>query len=298
MKLTGVLKLRPCIKVRFSSSGALLLRLSRDVEAWNLSTRSQRFRVRPLRQLLHCAIDPKEDQIAVKNTAGEIALLDATDGKLVRKLARATNEAGSNIAFCPTGEYVIDGSWNGELTVRSVLTGQVAFQSVSADEAIMCVASTRDGRDWFVVHQRRSTSEDQPPPPPYISIWKWPLSSPVDYLFCTELIGALAVSGDGVRLCIVGYESITVIRTNDKEVLAASPHSVGGTGFAAAWSPDGKEIATVQRDRFVFYDADTLEERDAVAMTLAADVDYSPTGDLVALGTWKSGMLFERCSAA
>lgn len=276
----------------------MLLRLSREVEAWDVSTRTQRFRVRPLRQLLHCAIDPEERQIAIKNTTGEIALLDATDGRLVRKLARATSNAGSNIAFCPTGEYVVDGSWTGELTVRSVLTGQVAFQRVFADEAITCVTRTRDGRNWFVAHQRMSASEDQPPPPPYISAWKWPLSSPVDHFVSGEPIGTLAVSGDGAKLCLVGYESIRVIRIEDKAVLAAAPHSVGGTGFAAAWSPEGREIATVQRDRFVFHDADTLEQQDEVAMKFAADVDYSPAGDFLALGSWKSGMLLGRRPAA
>ncbi|WP_129649478.1 hypothetical protein [Peristeroidobacter agariperforans] len=58
------------------------------MEAWDLTTRSRRFRVRPLRNVVHCAIHPDEHRIVIKNTVGHIALLDASDGALVRKLDR------------------------------------------------------------------------------------------------------------------------------------------------------------------------------------------------------------------
>lgn len=292
--MTTVLKLPPCIGVAFSPSGASLLRWSREVEAWDLTTRSRRFRVRPLRNVVHCAIHPDEHRIVIKNTVGHIALLDASDGALVRKLDRPKRNEGSNIEFCSTGEFVLDGSWEGELTVRSATTGQVAFQKTFPNELISCVARTRSGSEWFVVHQPKAIADDKPPGPSYISMWGWPLSSPVDCITSSGRIQAIAVSPCNTKLCLVGYESVTVIRLADKKVLAHAPHFFGASGFAVAWSPDGREIATVNRDGFVFYTADTLQRRQDIDMKYAADVAYSPGGDLVVLGSWRSGVVLER----
>ena len=44
---------------------------------------------------------------------GQIALLDARDGNVVRVLADAKNYEGSNIVYSECGGFVIDGFWDG-----------------------------------------------------------------------------------------------------------------------------------------------------------------------------------------
>lgn len=104
----------------------------------------------------------------------------------------------------------------------------------------------------------------------------------------------VAVSPDGARLCMLGYDSIAVLRLADKQLIASAAYRYGGTQFVATWSPDGEEIATVQKDSFVFYVADTMETRRTIEMQYASDVSYAPDGTMMALGSWNSGVLIER----
>lgn len=298
MKSRRPLKLQRCYEVAFSNTGAFLITLSGDVVAWNVHERSKRFRVHPFSHPSHCAVHPNDSRLAVKSTSGQIALLDADDGTLVRMLDDTKSNEGSNILYSSCGSKLVDGSWNGQLTVRSAESGQISFQRGFPGEMITRIARTATGDRWFVVHQPKSVVDHKPPASAFVSVWGWPFEEPQDRLMHREgTIKDLAVSPDGSRLCLLGHESITVVRLADNGLLASGAYTYGGTQFVATWSPDGHEIATVQKDSFVFYAANTAQPSQTIDLAYASDIAYSPDGKLLALGSWSSGMLIERAAA-
>jgi WD40 repeat protein len=289
------LKLQRCYELAFSSTGSLLVTLSRDVVAWDVQRRTKQFRVHPFSHPSHCSIHPEETAIVVKNTTGQIALIAPQDGALVRMLDATKENEGSNIMYSRCGEYVVDGSWGGQLTVRSATTGNISFQKVFPGEMIKRITRTVRGDKWFVVHQPKAVAHDIPPAPAYISVWSWPFTSPADILTSPESkIDTVAVSPDETRICLIGYDSISIIRLADNQFVASAQYTYSGTQVVARCSPDSQEIATVQRDSFVFYAASAMEKRQTIELQYASDIAYAPDGRLLALGSWSSGMLMER----
>ena len=292
------LKLQRCYEAVFSHSGESLFTLSRDVVGWDIRSRSKRFRAHPFGHPSNCAVHPDDTSVVVKNTAGQIALLDAHDGSTVRLLDRTKDNEGSNVLYSVSGEHLVDGSWSGQLTVRSATSGEILLRKDFPREMITCVARTTSGDKWFVVHQPKAVEDNKPPPPAYISVWSWPFSSPLDHVMYREnTIKAIAVSPDDTRLCVLGYDSLAVLRLKDKKVVSSAPHTYGGTQYVAAWAPDGQEIATVEKHSVSFYAPETMKRAHTIELQYACDVAYSPDGMLVALGSWSSGMLLNRTDA-
>lgn len=291
---TRPLKLQKCYEVAFSEDGELLVTLSRDVVGWDVETRSKRFRAHPFSHPSSCAIHPDGSRIVVKNTRGQIALLDAADGTLIRTLNQEKESEGSNIVFSACGAYIIDGSWNGLLTLRSAMTGEISFRREFPGEMIILIARSRSGKQLFVVHQPKAVG-NEPPASSYITIWTLPFTAPSGLLKFQKLrINDVAISPDGTRLCLQGRDVITVVRIADGRILGSTTFQSGGSGFAVAWSPDGGEIASVQDGCIVFHCAETMEQLHAVEVKYPSDVSYAPSGKVVALGAWTSGVLIER----
>jgi WD40 repeat protein len=288
------MNLKKCYDVVFSGSGSLLVSLSRDVVAWDVLGRVKRFRSHPLSHPSSCAIHPDEQSIVIKNTTGSIAIIDSCDGAIVRIFNSKVRNEGSNILYSSCGDYIVDGSWNGEIMVRSAATGNVAFHREFPGEMITRVTRSAGCDRWYFLHQPKSISRDLPFEPAYVSVWEWPFTSPT-YLrnLVDGRIHSISISPDGERICIVGQDVISVMSLAEKRILASTQYTFGGTAFVAEWSPDSREIATVQDEQFVFYFATNLEKRKTVELQFASDVAYSPDGTLIALGSWEAGKLIE-----
>jgi len=295
MNAAKPLKLRKSSEVKFSGSGALLVTLARDVVVWNVQSQTKRFRAHPFKHPSNCSIHPDDSQLVVKNTAGQIALLDVSDGRLVRMLNQDGENEGSNIVHSACGNYLVDGSWNGMLTVRSSQNGEVAFQQAFPGDMLTHIARSRLGNKWYVLHWPKARADDQPPPPSFVTVWDWPLAAATDHLTMpVDHIYSIELSTDGSQLCLLGTDSVDVMRLIDKQIMASTTYEYGGTRFAAAWSPDGEEIVTVQKDGFVFRDVGSLKPVRRIDLPFASDVAYSSDGRLIALGSWTGGMLVER----
>jgi len=295
MKHASHLRLLQSYKTEFSQSGSMLVTLSRDVVVWDVERRAKRYRVHPFSHPSSSSIHPNESQIVVKNTAGQIALLAANDGKLIRLLDSERGNEGTNISHSSCGEYVVDGSWKGLITVRSAISGKLVFQKEFPDEMITKIVRSRRGDRWFVVHQPKAVSREASPGPAYFSIWTWPLSSPVEIIKSTEsAINGFAVSPDERQVCIVGQDTFSLMDLAEKRIVCSAPYKFGGTAFIAKWSPDSKVLATVQEHSFIFYDAATLEKRESIECQFASDIAFSPDGSRMALGAWESGMMLGR----
>jgi WD40 repeat protein len=294
MKTVRPVKLKRCYATSFSEDGQLLVTLARNVVGWDTRLHSQRFRAHPLSHPSSCSIRPDGTQIVVKNTGGQIVVLDAEDGALIRMLDVKENNEGSNVLHSSCGTQVVDGSWSGILTARCSATGDISFRQEFPGEMITKIARARAGERWFTVHQPK-VQGDAPPLPACVLVWAWPLTAPIDRFDAPGLsIHAIAVSPDGTRLCLQSRDVVVTLRLEDRQLLTTTSFQYGGSGFAVAWSPDGEEIAFVQKDAIAFHRADSMDLQTTVAIEYPSDVTYSPNGLKVALGSWTSGVLVDR----
>ncbi|MBN2702557.1 MAG: hypothetical protein JXR29_14020 [Methylothermaceae bacterium] len=293
MRQKKPLQLKKCYDVAFSNDSSLLVTLSRDVVGWDVGSRAKRFRVHPFSHPSSCAIDPSGAYIAAKNTMGQIIVVEAQEGELVQVLDAEGESEGSDICYSPCGEYLVDGSWTGFLTVRSVATGDIVFQQHFVNEMITEAVHNASGDTWCFAH-RPVAVDGRKPRRDYISIWQWPLSAPADVFTSPDRrMRSMALSPDGKRLCLLG-DQVYVHRLSDKEPLVSSPVNGVSAGSEAAWSPSGEELATVQRHSIVLHHPDTLETKQVIALDYACSVAYSPDEAHLAVGGWSNGLLLER----
>lgn len=289
------LKLQKSYEVVFSPTSSFLVSLGQDVVVWDVILRKKRFRVHPFSHPSHCDIHPSETFIAIKNTAGQIILIDSKIGAVKRVLDRGQNGEGSNIGFSPCGDYLIDASWDGDLIIRETKTGAAKFKQRFPNEMITQVILNAAKNQWIIVHSPKATDPDKPPSPAYLSVWSWPGFKRIKKLSTgQDSIDYASVSPDGSKLCTISREEITIFQIPTYSVLASAPFVFGGTGFSISWSIDSTEIATVQQDSVTFHSSSDLRELAKVQLEYACDVKYAPTGSLIALGSWKNGLLIER----
>lgn len=295
MKKEKPFKLKKSNRLVFSDNGSQLVTLSRDVVGWDVGARAKRFRSHPLSHPAHCAVDSTGAYIAVKNTMGQIVVLDAMDGALAQVLDPYGESEGSNICYSPCGEYLIDASWTGIVTVRSAMTGDVVFRQRFANEMLTYVVHSAAGDKWALLHNPLCVDGQKPEYGPYLSIWDWPLSAPTDILMLPDdRIRSLALSSDGERICSLGSRSVSLFRLSDKKLMASTSVNGVSAGSATTWSPAGEELATVQKHSVVIHHPDTLETKQVITLDYASSVAYSPDGAYLAIGSWGCGLLLER----
>ncbi len=295
MNKSRPLKLKKCYEVEFSQTGNLLVTVSRDVVLWDVPTRKKRFRAHPLSNPSYCAVDPSEDHIVVKNTTGQISIIDSVDGALHRTIDRRTGNEGSNILYSPSGEHLVDGSWDGQLTVRSATTGAIEFEKAFPDEMIMRITYNPVADKWFVAHQIKLS---HPGKPDYLSIWDWPFSEPSDLIeFPKKNVRHMAVSPDASMLCITDTSTLHLVDLSSRTLLDWAPLAFC-SGSLISWSPDSSEIAFVERGGVTFCSTNPLRKTHLVPLDYPSAVNYSPDGKLVALGDWTSGLLMDRAAVA
>lgn len=293
------LKLQNCYGVDFSGSGSFLVTISRDVAVWNIESRVKRYRVHPLSHPSSCAIHPSEREIALKSTSGRIVVIDAESGATLREIDMGRRGEGSNILYSACGEYLVDASWKGHVTVRQAKTGLVEFEKVFPSELIRSVIHCAASDTWLVVHSPKAIALNEAPAPDYLSVWSWPFTAPFDSITALDHdIQAASVSPDGSMLCQVGRDQISMLRLSDKSMIGSVPFKYGGTSFVASWSPDSREVATVERSTALFYSAATLHKTGMYQLDYACDVKYSPSDDSVAIGSWGGGLLLKRNALA
>ena len=182
MESNKSLKLQSCYNLSFSGNGELLVTLPRNIVVWDVAARTKRFRVHPLSNPSHCDVDPSGEIMALKNTSGQIALINANDGSFILMLDSSKNNEGFNILYSPCGQYLSRWILGWGLTVRSAITGNAEFQKVFPHEMIAHVIRTRDNT-WFIVHQPKTNAYDKPPDRAYVSVWSWQFTSPIDFLW-------------------------------------------------------------------------------------------------------------------
>lgn len=231
--------------------------------------------------------------MAVKSTSAKIVVLDTGNGEIIRVLDPGGVE-GSNVRYSTCGEFLVDGSWSGILTVRSSKTGAIEFQRHFPGEMITKVVRDDHSGQWFTVHSPVSTTPDQPAARDHIHVWGWPMTTPLRTLWPRQAeIDDLAISPDGSTCTVSDHDVISMFDVEELSVVASLSGVAGVLPRTLAWSPDSRMLAAVMGEGVAFYSAPGLERIHEVPLKFACDVQFSPDGSRVACGSWSGGLLVE-----
>jgi hypothetical protein len=227
--------------IRFDPAGNTCATIGRDVCLWDLETAQVRWRARPFSNPSYVAFAPDGSQIAIKNTAGRIAVLDPSGGEVLNDFANQREGEGSNPLFSNCGRYLIDGSWGGLFTVRTASSAEILFQKRFEGEMISRVHTCRAGQMWITEHHPKATAPNRPPADGYFLRWAWPigLGSPerLPHAFPFLRSAAFAPSGD---LLAVHFgappRNLLVYHLPARRLLWSANVNVRGAGGALRWS--------------------------------------------------------------
>jgi hypothetical protein len=292
MGLSKPLKLGAADALLYSQDGKRLAVRSSQLSVWDLEKQTRLWRGNPVPYLSYAAFSPDGKRLAAKSTTGQIAVVNADNGKVVCDFRNKKDDEGCNVLFSSCGKFVIDGTWEGRLLVREAGSGKITFEREFPTEMIHDIWAVDGGSSIVVMHNPKYMNDDREPPPPYVTRWKWPLGAKPTATteLPDQLYLRLALSPDGRFLA---FESSRVPKKPTIDI-----HSLPGGKRVAeiplaredrmeqlSWSPDGKYLALVKRDGFVICRADKFEQVVEQALADASELAFSPTGDTIALGS-------------
>lgn len=282
-----------------SDDGGNLACLSRRVNMFELSSRKRIWSVLPFSHASQAAFSPDGKILVLKNTSGRILALDSATGNVMYDYKNQNEGEGSEVLFSPEGDRLIDASWKGVITVRKLLERTIVTQQSVPGEMIVRISHDSIRRTWLFEHHPVVRPGENWPLPPYLTIEKWPIGEHTAKVISLDLdmIASATLSPDASKICYVCRRRslgswIKVAKAANGETLARSEEiKTGGTGSELAWSSDGKYIGSVQKQRFVFYNASDLSVIGEVPCTYPSSICFSPIKDEVVLGSWKASVL-------
>lgn len=237
---------------------------------------------------------PDGSRIAVVNTGGECRVFTADGLEEVARLTEQGLGEGPKIVFGPDGDLLVQASWNGDIVVWSVPAGELVHRERERGRMIEAVAHRPDRKLFAYTSAVRGESEVD------VRVRRWPFDEhdPEDALRLTEgrpSIEAMALDSEG-RLAIRASARLSVFDPAGHR-LASRNAQISGVGGSVAWSARGELAATDRRPdgaHGVSVLTAGLEEVWAIELPYACAVDFSNSGDLLAVGSWEAGAVFRR----
>jgi hypothetical protein len=223
-------------------------------------------------------------------------IIDPKTGTIIRDYENQEEGEGSEIHFSPDGDQLIDGSWNGVLTIRRRKDGAILRRQQVPGESISRVSHDLARSLWLVEHSPKVRQGENVPRPAYVSVHRWPLAEDNAQTFCFGMhIESAQLSPDGTRFCFIqkwDERRMHIARVSDGQIIASSPPiEGGGTGSELAWSIDGRYIGAVCRGAFVFLRTSDLAVIGRMAVQYPSSVSFIPGGEDVVLGSWKTSVI-------
>jgi hypothetical protein len=234
--------------------------------------------------------------LAVKSTSGRIAVVSGLSGELLSDFKNGADGEGSNVLYSACGQYLVDGTWRGRLSVRRADSGAREFAVDFPGDMIRNMHCCARSQRWVVAHGPKATTRDQPPLPDYFSVWQWPFRAGHYELstFKIPFARSSSLSPDGQFIAVVHGappNTLSIFKLTGGACVASVTVEVGGSGGALAWSPDGQQIASVQDGSVRLYSFPAMVQTHEVFLEYPSDVAFSPDGSSMALGSWAVGWI-------
>lgn len=267
--------------------------VNRHVTIWDVDERRESGRNTLLSHPASVAFSPDGSRYAVKNTAGAIVVCDLPHGEIVSRYTPDFPDEGCAPAFSADGRHIVDGTWGGRLVLRR--TDNLAADDVEVfpDAMIVAVSASADHSAWAIGLNSKPGQPEAKPGPDRVVFRSLDGLRPLgEREVEVEWLRAIQLSPDGSQVGILhGQGALTVVSRETTQRVASASITPSGTGWALEWSPDGKTIATVERGAHTFFSPESMARKHRVEMEFASRVAFSPDRRLVALGSWKGGLV-------
>ena len=281
-----------------TADGRMFVCVGRRVNGFDVENRQRILSARPFPHASHSDFSPDNKKLVVKYTNGRIVILDLATGDVMRDYKNQKEGEGSEVFFSPDGQELVDGSWNGLISIRK-LSGPGVSTKQLPGEKIDRISHDSQKRSWLIQHRKTFQPGQQWPDYDYLVLHRWPLFERKQKVLSFDYyLESATISPDGSRICLIcrrkGGENwwMQVVRASDSKIIAINTEiKIGGTGSELAWSTDSKLVGSVQKRRFVFYRASDLVTLGELPCQYPSSICFLPKDDLVVLGTWNSSAL-------
>lgn len=298
------LELPSSYKVCVSPQERFVAALGRNVVVADLVTRKRIASLHVVSHPSHVAFSPDERLLAVKSTSGEVVIVDPSTGTERARSRPKTRDEGAPIHFSPCGNFLIDGSWSGEIRLRQV-TDLAVVEEYTFDGDMITEVSTSAGSDlWLFGHTPKTPTGAQRAARPYLTVWTWPFREPKSKIPSGfDNLHAAQLAPSKQHIAAVGYSQANQsdelrLITLSGHVVASAVVSVGGTGSSTRWSRDSKLIGTIVAREFRIFAAPKLDIVASVADEYPSDIAFIGDNAEVLLGSWNCGRVVPvRCDA-
>ena len=276
-----------------SPDGQHLVCVGRNVVMIDLSKRQRVWTSHPVSHPSHAEFSPDGEALAVKTTSGRIIIVDPYSGAVVHDHRNQKEGEGSGVCFSPDGAFVVDGSWNGILTIRSTCDGAVVSREHFPGDMITRVTHDQNRSTWLVEHSPRVRPGENAPLPEYVSVRRWPFSPETTRTFSFGVhMQAATLSPDGSRICYIqkwDERRVHVAQTSDGQILTSSkPIENGGAGSKLAWSADGRYVAAASTGMFLIFRTSDLEIVGQFACQYPSSMAFLSNEQEIAFGSWNT----------
>lgn len=290
-----VVKLGKSFAVRFVPGTDLVACAGNGVTLWRLPEGRQVASANPLPHPAHLAVSPDGSALAVKSTAGRLALLDLPS--LHVKWATPAAGEGCRLLFSPCGRYLVSGSWSGALYRVSVETGDCHVVEQRDHTMLTWLSQSTDRLTFCSVHQPKAVGE-RPLADAIVMVRRWPFDhgEPRRVSGPWRFVEAAEISGDAQQLAVLHHQDgrhlvLDVVDLASMQFVSSAPFDYGGTNHSLAWSHDGRLVACITSTDISLFDAGSLQPRAREPMAFPCHVAFSPDDEWLAMGAWSRGRL-------
>lgn len=271
--------------------------LGREVVIADLVERKQMHSLYLLKHPSHVTFSADESLLAVKSTWGEIAIVKTDDGKTLSSMRPRKQDEGAAIHFSPCSQYLVEGSWSGDIRVRDVATLSITKRFAYEGEMVVATSPNFAADSWVFAHQPKQIDESTKVLRPYLSCWNWPLTQPqlvlnldLDHLYAASQAPSaqyIAVVGSS-RSCSMNKLHVL---SKDGELLASSPVSLSGTRHSISWSRDSTLVGYTAANEFLIFDVPALNIVTRIPDAYPADIAFFNSNKEAVLASWKKGRI-------
>ncbi len=281
-----------------TADGKMFVCVGRRINGFDVGNRQKILSARPFPHASHSDFSPDNKKLAVKHTSGRIVILDLATGDVMRDFKNQKEGEGSEVFFSPDGQELVDGSWNGVISIRK-LRGTGTSIKQFPNEMIDRISHDSQKRSWLIQHKKKVQTGQKWSEYDYLVLRRWPLFERKQKVFSFDCyLRSATISPDGSRICLIGRRRnsanrwIQVVRVSDSKIIAINTEiEIGGTGSELAWSTDSNLVGSVQKRRFVFYRASDLVALRVLPCQYPSSICFLSNDDQVVLGTWNSSAL-------
>lgn len=200
--------------------------------------------------------------------------------------------------FSPCGNCVIDGSRSGLITARDLKTSELSTCDRYDRTLIISLCSTTDRALFAYVLQPIAKNRIDPPEPSRIVLRRWPFDRHEAEIIQSNwsYVLAISLSSDGSKLAVLqlhksGEFTLGVHSLSSDLKVQSRTVLWGGTNYSLAWSPDAATIACVGSGQISLFDSTTMRPVAKQSVPYPSHVEFSPSGELLAIGSWERGMV-------